>query len=75
MRRTSTPHSTDDQKARRLADRFFSGEMFTATAMARYENAIQQAVVLSLFIPLIISVGRQQWFASVDSDHSLAGLA
>jgi magnesium transporter len=35
----------------------FLGEMFTATAMARYENAIQQAVVLSLFIPLIISSG------------------
>ena len=35
----------------------FLGEMFTATAMARYEDAIQQAVVLSLFIPLIISSG------------------
>ena len=35
----------------------FLGEMFTATAMARYENAIAKAVVLSLFIPLIISSG------------------
>jgi magnesium transporter len=35
----------------------FLGEMFTATAMARYEHAIAQAVVLSLFIPLIISSG------------------
>lgn len=35
----------------------FLGEMFTATAMARYEDAIAKAVVLSLFIPLIISSG------------------
>lgn len=35
----------------------FLGEMFTATAMARYEEAIAKAVVLSLFIPLIISSG------------------
>lgn len=35
----------------------FLGEMFTATAMARYEDAISKAVVLSLFIPLIISSG------------------
>lgn len=35
----------------------FIGEMFTATAMAQYEDAIAKAVVLSLFIPLIISSG------------------
>ncbi len=35
----------------------FLGEMFTATAMARYEDKIAQAVVLALFIPLIISSG------------------
>lgn len=35
----------------------FIGEMFTATAMRYYEVAIQQAVVLALFIPLIISSG------------------
>lgn len=33
------------------------GEMFTATAMGYYEIQIQQAVVLALFIPLIISSG------------------
>jgi magnesium transporter len=35
----------------------FIGEMLTATAMARYQNDIAQAVVLTLFIPLIISSG------------------
>jgi magnesium transporter len=35
----------------------FVGQMFTATAMAHYENAIEQAVFLSLFVPLIISSG------------------
>lgn len=35
----------------------FIGEMFTATAMGFFENAIQQVVVLALFIPLIISSG------------------
>jgi magnesium transporter len=35
----------------------FIGEMFTATAMARFEDQIQTAVVLALFIPLIISSG------------------
>jgi len=33
------------------------GEMFTATAMGRFEDEIQRAVVLALFIPLIISSG------------------
>jgi magnesium transporter len=35
----------------------FLGEMLTATAMARYEEEIAQAVVLALFVPLIISSG------------------
>jgi magnesium transporter len=35
----------------------FVGEMFTATAMARYEDQIARAVLLALFIPLIISSG------------------
>jgi len=35
----------------------FIGEMFTATAMARYEHDIAKAVVLTLFLPLIISSG------------------
>ena len=35
----------------------FIGEMFTATAMGRFEDEIQRAVVLALFIPLIISSG------------------
>jgi magnesium transporter len=35
----------------------FLGELLTATAMARYEHEIAQAVVLALFVPLIISSG------------------
>jgi magnesium transporter len=35
----------------------FLGEMLTATAMGHFEGEIQRAVVLSLFIPLIISSG------------------
>jgi magnesium transporter len=35
----------------------FVGEMFTATAMGYFEDEIAKAVVLSLFIPLIISSG------------------
>lgn len=35
----------------------FVGEMFTATAMGRFEHEIERAVVLALFIPLIISSG------------------
>ena len=33
------------------------GEMFTASAMARYEDEIARAVVLAVFVPLIISSG------------------
>lgn len=35
----------------------FIGEMMTATAMSYFEGEIQKAVVLSLFVPLIISSG------------------
>jgi magnesium transporter len=35
----------------------FVGEMFTASAMARYEGDIARSVVLALFVPLIISSG------------------
>ncbi len=35
----------------------FVGELLTATAMARYEEEIAQAVILALFVPLIISSG------------------
>lgn len=35
----------------------FLGELFTATAMRGYEDALRQAVVLTVFIPLIISSG------------------
>lgn len=35
----------------------FVGEMFTATALAYFEDEISKAVVLALFLPLIISSG------------------
>lgn len=35
----------------------FVGEMFTTTAMSYFENQIEKAVVLSFFVPLIISSG------------------
>jgi magnesium transporter len=35
----------------------FLGEMLTASAMGYFESEIQQAVVLALFVPLIISSG------------------
>jgi len=35
----------------------FIGQMFTATAMAYFEDAIEKAVVLAIFVPLIISSG------------------
>ena len=35
----------------------FIGEMLTASAMAYFEDEIQRAVVLALFVPLIISSG------------------
>jgi magnesium transporter len=35
----------------------FLGEMLTATAMASFEHALDKALILSIFIPLIISSG------------------
>jgi len=35
----------------------FIGELLTASVMGYYENAIEKAVVLALFIPLIVSSG------------------
>ncbi len=35
----------------------FIGEMFTASAMSFFEEEIQRAVILALFIPLIVSSG------------------
>lgn len=35
----------------------FVGEMFTASALGYFENELQKAVVLSMFLPLIISSG------------------
>jgi magnesium transporter len=35
----------------------FSGEMQTASAMTHYEHQVEEAVVLALFIPLLISSG------------------
>ena len=35
----------------------FVGELFTASAMAHYEHELARALVLTLFIPLIISSG------------------
>lgn len=35
----------------------FVGELFTATAMGHFEEEIEKAVVLALFVPLIISSG------------------
>ena len=35
----------------------FVGELFTASAMARYEDDLARALVLALFIPLVISSG------------------
>jgi magnesium transporter len=35
----------------------FLSEMLTATAMGRFENEIAKAVILSIFVPLVISSG------------------
>ena len=35
----------------------FIGEMFTASALGYFENELQRAVVLAMFLPLIISSG------------------
>ncbi|WP_185873228.1 magnesium transporter [Blattabacterium cuenoti] len=35
----------------------FIGEMFTTTVMQRFSNFIEKAIILSLFIPLVVSSG------------------
>jgi magnesium transporter len=35
----------------------FVGEMFTASAMSHYDDELEKAIVLALFVPLIISSG------------------
>jgi magnesium transporter len=52
-----TPVSTLIRKRAHWLVVLFVGETLTASAMANYEHAIQSAVVLTLFIPLIISSG------------------
>ncbi len=58
------PHTRHLQYLQRIANRsggwlavLFMGEMLTASAMQHYEAELAKAVVLTLFIPLIISSG------------------
>jgi magnesium transporter len=52
-----TPVSTLIRKRANWLVVLFVGEMLTASAMGFFEDAIQRAVVLALFVPLIISSG------------------
>jgi magnesium transporter len=52
-----TPVATLIRKRANWLVVLFVGEMLTASAMSRYQSAIEQAVVLALFVPLIISSG------------------
>jgi magnesium transporter len=52
-----TPLFTLVQKRAKWLVVLFLGEMFTTTAMGHFEDEIARAVVLTLFIPLIISSG------------------
>ena len=51
----------------------FLGEMLTATAMGYFEQEIQRAVVLALFVPLIISSGGQFRFSGLDARYPRTG--
>ncbi len=53
----NTPWQTLVRKRANWLVLLFLGEMLTATAMGRFEGEIAKAVVLSLFVPLIISSG------------------
>jgi magnesium transporter len=53
----NTPLLTLVKKRTRWLVVLFLGEMLTASAMGHFEEAITQLVVLTLFIPLIISSG------------------
>jgi magnesium transporter len=52
-----TPVATLIRKRANWLVVLFVGEMLTASAMGFFEDAIQRAVVLALFVPLIISSG------------------
>ena len=55
-----TRHGRDAEEARRLAAGCCSSaEMLTASVMQHYEGALEKAIVLTLFIPLIMRFGRQ----------------
>ncbi|MFD2998971.1 magnesium transporter [Pontibacter toksunensis] len=54
---TETPLLTLVRKRASVLLILFLGEMLTASAMGFFEGEIEQAVVLALFIPLIISSG------------------
>jgi magnesium transporter len=54
---TETPLLTLVRKRASVLMILFFGEMLTASAMGYFEAEIEQAVVLALFIPLIISSG------------------
>ncbi|GAB3527070.1 magnesium transporter [Pontibacter brevis] len=54
---TDTPLLTLVRKRASVLLILFLGEMLTASAMGFFEGEIEQAVVLALFIPLIISSG------------------
>ena len=51
----------------------FLGEMLTATAMQHFEGELEKAIVLTLFIPLIMSSRRQLRLAGDLADHPRAG--
>ena len=51
----------------------FLGEMLTATAMGYFEDEIEKAVVLALFVPLIISSGGNSRLAGRHPHHPRHG--
>ena len=53
----------------------FLSEMLTASAMQGYEGELEKAIVLTLFIPLIMSSGRQFRIASHIPSDTRIGLA
>lgn len=57
MSYTDTKMMTMVQKRAGWLVILFIGEMLTASAMQYYEHALETAIVLSLFVPLIISSG------------------
>jgi hypothetical protein len=51
----------------------FVGELFTASAMGRYQSELEKALVLTLFIPLIISSGGNSGSQASTLDHPRHG--